>query len=60
MTAFKQYEHIKNADHVKGNFDRALLARLMENSMAPADSIYALDRRVPEHSIIENITVTPR
>jgi len=49
-----------DADYIKGTIDRTLLAKLMENSMAPADSIYALGRRVPEHSIIENITAAAR
>ena len=39
---------IKNAERVKGSYDQRLLARLMENSMAPADSIYARGRRVPD------------
>ncbi len=50
---------IKSAEFIKGNFDQKLLARLMENSMAPPDSIYARGRPVPDHSIIETITVTP-
>jgi hypothetical protein len=51
---------VKNADFITGNFDQNLLAKLMKNSMAPANSIYARGRGVPDHSIIENIAVTPQ
>ncbi len=51
---------IQNADFVDGTFDQLLLAKLMKNSMAPPDSIYARGRSVPDHSIIENVVVTPR
>ena len=47
---------VKNAERVEGSFDRNLLARLMENSMAPADSIYARGRPVPDHRTLKGIT----
>ena len=47
---------VRNAEFIQGFFDQKILAKLMENSMAPPDSIYALGKPVPDHSIIEMIT----